>query len=86
MDILDAIVVAMPCSACSGEYEVTLRQALLSHESDARDCSVRMKENARHSIGHASSMNSLRVSVANVWSRLEDEARQAGGELTLVRK
>lgn len=86
MDIVDVVVVAMPCSACSGEYEVTLRQALLSHEMLHDGCPVSDERECPPLDWSRVVDEQLARELENVWDRLEDKARQAGGELTLLRK
>lgn len=40
MDILEAVSVTMPCGACSSEYELTLRQVVLSQQMLHEGCPV----------------------------------------------
>jgi hypothetical protein len=84
MDILDAVAVSIRCGACSGEYQVPLKQVLLSHQmlhdgcpvSDERECPPL----------HWSRLvdEQLVREFQNVWSRVEERARNAGGELILL--
>ena len=84
MDILEAVAVAIRCNACSGEYQVPLKQVLLSHQmlhdgclvSDERECPPL---HWSHIVDEQ-----LVCEFQNIWSRLEEGARQAGGELTLL--
>lgn len=84
MDILDAVAVSIRCNACSGEYQVPLKQALLSHQmlhdgcpvSDERECPPLHRS---HLVDEQ-----LVREFQNIWSRLEEGARKAGGELTVL--
>lgn len=40
MDILEAVTVMMPCCACSNQYELTLKQVVLSHQMLHEGCPV----------------------------------------------
>lgn len=37
MDILDEVAVSMHCSACSGEYQVPLKQVLPSRQTNRNE-------------------------------------------------
>lgn len=87
MDILDAVAVVMPCNACSGEYEVSpLRQALLSHKMLHDGCPVSDERECPPLYWSHILDEQLARELQSIWSRLEDKARHAGGELTLLRK
>jgi len=81
MDILGAVAVNVRCHSCGNEYQVPLRQALLSHEmlhdgcplSDERECPP---------LFWAQLMDEQLIrELQSIWNRLEDKARKAGGEL-----
>ena len=55
MNILEEVGVNIHCGACSGEYQVTLNQALLSHQMLHEGCPVSdVYESARLYIGRVS--------------------------------
>lgn len=58
MDILEAVAVAMPCASCSGHYEITLKQALLSHQMLHEGCPVSDERDARRFTSLTLRMNS----------------------------
>ena len=41
MDILEIVAIEIPCSACGGRYEVTLKQVALSQRCSMRDARSR---------------------------------------------
>lgn len=40
MDILEIVAIEIPCSACGGRYEVTLKQIALSQQMLHEGCPV----------------------------------------------
>lgn len=86
MDILEAVAVSMPCNACSNQYELTLRQIVLSQEMLHEGCPVTdERECPPLSWSHVVDEDLARE-LQSIWSRLEDSVRKAGGELKLPGK
>jgi hypothetical protein len=42
MDILESVAIEVPCSACGGRYEVTLKQIALSQQMLHEGCPVQV--------------------------------------------
>ena len=42
MDILEIVAIEIPCSACGGRYEVTLKQIALSQQMLHEGCPVQV--------------------------------------------
>lgn len=86
MDILNEVAVNIRCNACSGEYLLPLKQALLSHQMLHDGCPVTdERECPPLQWSHLAGEQLLRE-FQNVWSRLEEQVRGVGGELTLMRE
>lgn len=83
MDILDSIAIRLPCRACGQEYEVPLRDILVSHRMLHEGCPVREETEcpplAQSRLIGLSFMEDLQRD----WRRLEESARAAGGRLVL---
>jgi hypothetical protein len=43
MDILDKMAIEIPCAACGGRYELSLKQVMLSQEMIHEGCQVQDK-------------------------------------------
>jgi len=86
MDILEAVAVAIRCSACSGEYEVPLKQVLLSHQMLHDGCPVSDERECPPLPWSHLADEQLVRDFQNIWSRLEERVSKAGGELTLRNK
>lgn len=84
MDILDAVVVKMPCMSCSGQYEVTLKQVVLSHQMLHDGCPVSDERECPPLFWSHIVDETLARELQSVWSRLEDRAHKAGGELKFL--
>ncbi len=83
MDILSKIAIKLPCSACGTEYEVPLRDVLLSHELLRHGCPV--AEETECPPVHQARLfpeESLRAFEQD-WSRLEEWAQSDGGTLVI---
>jgi len=80
-DILESVAIAIPCRACGRSYEVTLKQVALSHQMIHDGCPVRA-ETECPPLYYAPLVDpGLAKGLEEVWGRLEQEARAAGGEL-----
>lgn len=84
MDILEAVAVAMQCASCSRQYEVTLKQVLLSHQMLHDGCPVSDERECPPLYLSRIVDEQLASELQSVWDRLEDRARKVGGELTLL--
>jgi hypothetical protein len=83
MDILEILAIDIPCSACGGRYEVTLKQVALSQEMLHEGCPVQV-ENECPPLAYSGLVDQELVQeLQSVWIRLEEKARGAGGELKL---
>ena len=85
MDILDAIAVELPCSACGGRYEVTLKQIMLSEHMMHQGCPVPNQYTTEcpplyyANLVDRESLQALQRS----WLSLEERAQAVGGRLLL---
>lgn len=86
MDILEAVTVTMPCSACSNQYELTLKQVVLSHQMLHEGCPVTDERECPPLFWSHLVDEELARDLQSIWSRLEDRVHKAGGELKLPGK
>jgi hypothetical protein len=86
MDILEAIAVNLRCNSCTGEYQVSLKQALLSHEMLHAGCPVSDERECPPLFWSHLIDEQLIREFQSTWSRLEEKARKAGGELVWLAK
>jgi len=85
MDILEIVAIEIPCSACGGRYEVTLKQVALSQMMLHEGCPVQT-ETECPPLAYSGLMDQELVQeLQRVWVRLEEKARGASGELRLRR-
>jgi hypothetical protein len=84
MNILDAIAISLPCHSCGGNYQVPLRDVLLSHRMLHQGCPVSQETECppvfQSRLFERGDMEDLQ----RVWSRLENRARSDGGKLVLL--
>ena len=83
MDVLEIVVIEIPCSACGGRYEVTLKQVALSQQMLHEGCPVRAETECPPLFYSGLVDRDLVLELQRVWARLEEEARGASGELKL---
>ena len=86
MDILEAIALELPCAACGGRDMVTLKEILLSRHMVHDGCPVPTQLSTEcPPLYHADLIDhGLIHGLEQTWSRLEESARAAGGELVLL--
>lgn len=85
MDILDAIVIQLPCSACGSRYELALKQVLLSQNMLHEGCPVEVPTECPPSAYADLVKRELIEQIQRTWVELEENARAAGGCLLLLR-
>lgn len=83
MDILERLAIEIPCSACGGRYEITLRQVLLSQKMLHEGCPVQNVEECPPLAYSGLVDRKIIQDLQEVWARLEDKARAAGGKVKL---
>jgi hypothetical protein len=83
MDILEIVAIEIPCSACGGRYEVTLKQIAASQEMLHEGCPVQVESECPPLVYSGLVDRELVHELQRVWLRLEEEARGASGELKL---
>lgn len=81
MDVLDLVAIEIPCSACGGRYEVTLKQIALSQKMIHEGCPVQVVDECPPLAYSGLVDQELIQDLQKVWVRLEEEARKASGEL-----
>ena len=85
MDILEIVAIEIPCSACGGRYEVTLKQILLSQEMLHEGCPVQVETECPPLAQSGLVDQELIQELQSIWGRLEEKVRGTGGELKLWR-
>lgn len=84
MDILEAVAVNVRCNSCMSEYQVPLRQALLSHQMLHAGCPVSDERECPPLFWSHLLDEQLIRDFQSIWDRLEKQAAKAGGELMLL--
>ena len=82
-DILELVSIEIPCSACGGRYEVTLKQVALSQKMLHEGCPVQVERECPPLFYSGLVGRELVQELQMVWARLEEKAREASGELKL---
>jgi Protein kinase domain len=77
------IVMEIPCSACGGRYEVTLKQIALSQQMLHEGCPVQVVDECPPLAYSCLVDQELIQELQKVWVRLEAKVRGASGELKL---
>lgn len=83
MDILEAVAIEIPCSACGGRYEVILKQVALSQEMMHEGCPIQVESECLPLAYSGLVDQEVVQELQTVWARLEEKARGAGGEIRL---
>lgn len=83
MDILERLAIEIPCSACGGRYEVTLKQVLLSQKMLHEGCPVPTADECPPLAYSGLVDPEIIRDLQTVWTRLEEKAHGAGGEVKL---
>jgi hypothetical protein len=83
MDILERVVIEIPCSACGGRYEVTLKQVLLSQGMMHEGCPIQIVDECPALAYSGLVDEEVIQELQRVWARLEEKAHGASGELKL---
>jgi tRNA G26 N,N-dimethylase Trm1 len=85
MDILEAIGMELPCGACGGRYEVTLKQVLLSQQMLHEGCPVPAHYTTECPPLYYSDLvgRELIEEFQRTWQQLEDRAIAGGRKLLL---
>lgn len=84
MDILESVAIEIPCGTCGGRYEVTLKQVALSRQMLHEGCPVQ-DERECPPLYYAGLVESgVAQELQRVWTLLERQVRDAGGEVKLL--
>jgi hypothetical protein len=83
MDILERLTIELPCQACGGHYEVSLKQIRLSQKMLHEGCPVQVADECPPLAYSELVDGKIIRELQDVWGRLEDKARGAGGEIKL---
>jgi hypothetical protein len=83
MNILEAVAIEIPCSACGGRYEVTLKQVALSQGMMHEGCPVQVVDECPPLAYSGLVDQEVIEELQRVWARLEEKAHGAGGEVRL---
>jgi hypothetical protein len=82
-DILEVVSIEIPCVACGGRYEVTLKQVALSQKMLHEGCPIRVETECPPLTQSGLMDRELIQELQGVWMRLEEKARGNGGKLKL---
>ncbi len=83
MDILEAIAIESRCPTCGGQYEVSLRQILLSQNMLHEGCPVEDQRECPPLFFADLADREVIRELERVWLRLEEKTRTAGMKLLL---
>jgi hypothetical protein len=83
MDILEIVAIEIPCSACGGRYEVTLKQIALSQQALHQGCPVQVTDECPPLAYSGLVDQGLVQELEKFWVRLEEMACRVSGELKL---
>ena len=81
MDILEFVAIEIPCVACGGRYEVTLKQVALSQKMLHEGCPIRVETECPPLAQSGLVDQELIQELQSIWGRLEEKVRAVGGEL-----
>ena len=84
MNILDAVAISLPCHSCGGNYQVPLRDVLLSHTMLHEGCPISQETECPPVFQSRLLERGEVEEFQRVWSRLENRARSDGGEHVLL--
>lgn len=85
MNILDAVAISLPCHSCGGNYQVPLRDVLLSHKMLHQGCPSFQESECPPVFQSRLFERGDIEELQHAWSRLESRARSDGGELVLLK-
>lgn len=83
MDILEAITIELGCAACGGQYEISLKQVLLSQNMLHEGCPVEDQRECPPLFYADLVDRELIQELQHVWLRLEEKTHAAGRKLSL---
>jgi hypothetical protein len=83
IDILESVAIEIPCSACGGRYEVSLRQVQLSQTMLHEGCPVQVVDECPPLAYSGLADQEIIQELQTVWARLEEKAHGVGGEVRL---
>lgn len=84
MNILDVVAISLPCHSCGGNYQVPLKDVLLSHTMLHQGCPVSQETECPPIFQSRLFERGEVEELQRLWSRLENHARSDGGELVLL--
>ena len=84
MDILEFVAIEIPCVACGGRYEVTLKQITLSQKMLHDGCPIRVETECPPLAQSGLVDQEIIQELQSIWGRLEEKVRGTG-ELKLRR-
>jgi hypothetical protein len=84
MNILDAVAISLPCHSCGGNYQVPLRDVLLSHRMLHQGCPVSQETECPPLFQSRLFERGDIEELQRAWSQLETRAQADGGELVVL--
>lgn len=84
MNILDAVGISLPCRSCGDNYQVPLRDVLLSHKMLHQSCQGFPETECPPAFQSRLFERKDIEELQRAWSQLENKAATDGGELVLM--
>jgi len=84
MNVLDAVGIRLPCRSCGNNYQVPLRDVLLSHTMLHEGCPVSQETECPPVFQSRLFQRTDIEELECVWKHLEQRAQADGGELVLM--
>ena len=83
MDILEAITIELGCAACGGQYEISLKQILLSQNMLHEGCPVENQRECPPLFYADLADREMIQELQRAWLRLEEKTHANGRKLLL---
>ena len=83
MEILEKVAIEIPCAACGGRYQLSLKQVMLSQEMMHEGCPVHVDRDCPPLVYSDLVDEETLKELQRVWARLEEKARGVSGKITL---
>jgi len=84
MNVLDAVGISLPCRSCGNNYQVPLRDVLLSHTMLHQGCTVSQETECPPVFQSRLFERKDIEELERAWNHMEQRARGDGGELVLM--
>ena len=85
MEILEAVTIELQCAMCGGQYEISLKQILLSQNMLHEGCPVEDQRECPPLFHADLADRELILNLQHAWLELEEKTRAGGRKLLLQR-